>query len=108
MSGKTNGRIPKLLEALSPDEVMFLINAIYFRESGGPPFGAKDTRDAPFHGADGRDRAARLIWLEEDLRYDETEDHQAVDLLWMRIAFGASADFPSGSGSPARWSFSAS
>jgi serine protease inhibitor len=30
VSGKTNGRIPQLLDHLSPDEVLFLINAIYF------------------------------------------------------------------------------
>ena len=31
VSGKTNRRIPQLLDSISPDEMLFLINAIYFK-----------------------------------------------------------------------------
>jgi len=30
VNSKTNGKIPTILDAISPDEIMFLINAIYF------------------------------------------------------------------------------
>jgi serine protease inhibitor len=101
VNGKTNGKIPKLLDDLSPDEVMFLINAIYFKGKWRSAFDAKDTRDGPFHGADGRDRAARLMWQKEDLRYQETEDYQAVDLLYGNGAFAMTVLLPKAGRTPA-------
>ncbi len=100
VSGKTNGRIPRLLDALSPGEVLFLINAIYFKGKWRNAFDAKDTGDGPFHGADGRDRAARLMWQKGDLRYDETEDYQAVDLLYGNGAFAMTVLLPKAGRTP--------
>ncbi len=101
VSGKTNGRIPQLLDYLSPDEVLFLINAIYFKGKWRSAFDPKDTRDGPFHGADGRDRAAPLMWQKGNLRYDETEDYQAVDLLYGNGAFAMTVLLPAGGRTPA-------
>jgi serpin B len=101
VSGKTSGRIPKLLNDLSPNEVLFLINAIYFKGKWRNAFEAQDTRDGPFHGADRRDRAARLMWQKEDLRYDETEDYQAVDLLYGNGAFAMTVLLPKAGRAPA-------
>jgi serpin B len=101
VSGKTNGKIPKLLDQISPDEVLFLINAIYFKGKWRSAFDAKDTRDGAFHGADGLDRAARLMWQKENLRYDETEDYQAVDLLYGNGAFAMTVLLPKPGKTPA-------
>ena len=101
VSGKTKGKIPKLLDALSSDEVMFLINAIYFKGKWRKAFDAKDTGDGPFHGADGRDRAARLMWQKEDLRYEETDAYQAVDLLYGNGAFAMTVLLPKAGRTPA-------
>jgi serpin B len=94
VSEKTAGRIPKLLDQLSRDEVLFLINAIYFKGTWRKAFDPKDTRDALFRGADGRERSARLMWQREELRYDETEDYQAVDLLYGNGAFAMTVLLP--------------
>jgi serine protease inhibitor len=101
VSGKTNGRIPQLLDYLSPEEVLFLINAIYFKGKWRHAFDAKDTRDGPFHGADGRDRASRLMWQKGDLRYAETEEYQAVDLLYGNGAFAMTVLLPVAGRTPA-------
>jgi serine protease inhibitor len=101
VSGKTNGNIPELLEDVSPDEVMFLINAICFKGKWRNAFDAKDTRDGPFRGADGRDRAVPLMWQKGDLRYDETEDYQAVDLLYGNGAFAMTVLLPKAGRTPA-------
>jgi serine protease inhibitor len=101
VSGKTNGRIPQLLDHLSPDEVLFLINAIYFKGKWRSAFDAKDTRDGPFHGADGRDRSAPLMWQKGNLRYDETEDYRAVDLLYGNGAFAMTVLLPAAGRTPA-------
>jgi serine protease inhibitor len=101
VSGKTNGNIPELLEDVSPDEVMFLINAICFKGKWRNAFDAKDTRDGPFRGADGRDRGVPLMWQKGDLRYDETEDYQAVDLLYGNGAFAMTVLLPKAGRTPA-------
>ena len=48
-SEKTNKRIPKILDRLSPDLVMVLMNAIYFKGAWRTRFATSDTRSQPFH-----------------------------------------------------------
>jgi serpin B len=101
VSGQTNGRIPRLLDQLSPEEVLFLVNAIYFKGKWRQAFDARETRQGPFHGADGRDRSAPLMRLREDLRYHQTEDYQAVDLLYGSGAFAMTVLLPKAGRTPA-------
>ena len=94
VSGKTNRRIPRLLDAIGPDEVLFLINAIYFKGTWRDAFDPKQTQTGPFHGADGRDRSANLMRQKASLRYQETTQHQAVDLLYGNGAFAMTVLLP--------------
>jgi serine protease inhibitor len=94
VSGKTNKRIPKLLDQIGGDQVLFLINAIYFKGKWREPFDPKATHDGPFRGADGRNRTAPLMRQEQTLRYDETADYQAVDLLYGNGAFAMTVLLP--------------
>ena len=98
----TSGRIPRLLEEVSPQEVLFLINAIYFKGKWRTAFDVRDTRAAPFRGADGRERVAQLMALKDELRYDETEAYQAVDLLYGNGAFAMTVLLPKAGWSPAQ------
>ncbi len=100
VSGKTNQRITRLLDQLGPDEVLFLINAIYFKGKWREAFDQKITQDGPFHAADGRDRTAPLMRQENTLRYDETADYQAVDLLYGNGAFAMTVLLPKPKGTP--------
>ncbi|MEM9895315.1 MAG: serpin family protein [Bacteroidota bacterium] len=45
---ETNGKIRNILDTISPEEVMFLINAIYFKAIWTNPFDANETSDQPF------------------------------------------------------------
>lgn len=101
VNGKTKGRIPRLLDQISADEVLFLINAIYFKGRWRNAFDPKDTRDGRFHGADGRNRAARLMFQRGGLRYQEADDHQAVDLLYGNGAFAMTVLLPRPGRTPA-------
>lgn len=94
VSGKTMGRIPKLLESIARDEVLFLINAIYFKGKWRHQFDPAETRSGPFHAADGRERTARLMRLEQTLRYQENHEFQAVDLLYGNGAFAMTVLLP--------------
>jgi serine protease inhibitor len=94
VSGKTNKKIPRLLDEIGRDEVLFLINAIYFKGKWRETFDPEDTKDGPFHGADGRDRTTPLMRQQKTLRYDETADYQAVDLLYGNGAFAMTVLLP--------------
>lgn len=101
VSGKTNKRIPALLDRIGPDEVLFLINAIYFKGKWRESFDPKNTRDGPFRGADGRSRTAPLMQQQTTLWYDETADYQAVDLLYGNGTFGMTVILPKANRTPA-------
>jgi len=53
VSRETSGKISKLLDKIEPDNVMFLINAIYFKGSWVSEFDAALTQKADFTTADG-------------------------------------------------------
>ena len=101
VSGKTNARIPKLLDQISKEEILFLINAIYFKGKWRNAFDAKDTENGPFQAADGRARAAALMSQTDSLRYEETADYQAVDLLYGNGAFAMTVLLPRAGRTPA-------
>ena len=50
---KTQGKIKNLVEEINGTDVMFLINAIYFRADWQYRFDKQQTRDAPFYQEDG-------------------------------------------------------
>lgn len=60
-SDNTRGRIPEVLEEIGPDQVMFLMNALYFKGEWRSRFDAARTRPGPFLGDDGRWREVPLM-----------------------------------------------
>ena len=57
----TRGRIPRILDDIRRDEVLFLINAVYFKGRWRESFDPSETRTGPFHAADGIERSARFM-----------------------------------------------
>jgi serpin B len=101
VSRKTNGRIPTLLEEISREEVLFLINAIYFKGRWRDAFERDETRPAPFYAATGATRTVQLMSQEDSLRYHESADYQAVDLLYGNGAFAMTVLLPREGHTPA-------
>jgi serpin B len=101
VSRKTNKRIPALLEEISSEEVLFLINAIYFKGKWRETFDRDDTRPGPFHSASGTIRTAQLMSQSGKLRYYETLDYQAADLLYGNGAFAMTVLLPQPGHTPA-------
>lgn len=50
---QTAGKIPTILEVIHPDDVMYLINAIYFKGAWKDAFDPRKTVSGTFHGAAG-------------------------------------------------------
>lgn len=84
---KTNGRIPTILQSVNQKDVMYLLNAIYFKGTWRDRFDPAATRDAPFHPATGAAQSARLMFRKGNVAYAETDTYQAADLAYGDSAF---------------------
>ncbi len=80
VSDKTRGKIDGIIDSISPDDVMFLINAIYFKGSWTHPFDQKLTADKPFTRLDGSQKSVPMMAQTGEYRYLETDQFQAVSL----------------------------
>jgi serine protease inhibitor len=90
---QTKGKIPTILDKIESDNVMFLINAIYFKGSWRARFDPALTQDATFHAAAG-DQSARLMHRHDKMLYGETAAYQAVDLSYGDSAFTMTVVLP--------------
>ena len=91
---KTEGKIPAILDAIASDEVMFLINAIYFKGSWRTAFDPAKTRAAPFHAADGTQSVPTMVLEPSRLRYGGNPDAEVVELLYGNGAFAMTIVLP--------------
>ncbi|MBC3783632.1 serpin family protein [Spirosoma utsteinense] len=67
-SEKTNGKIPKVLDAIQPDNVLFLLNALYFKGDWKTQFKPESTIDSPFRLVTGAEKTVRMMRLETEMR----------------------------------------
>jgi len=89
----TAGKIPTILDGIDDGQVMFLINAIYFKGSWRTRFDPSRTVAAPFHAAGG-DQSARLMHREGTMRWLRTSDFEAIDLPYGNSAYSMTVVLP--------------
>ncbi len=83
----TAGRIPTVLDDIKSHQVMFLINAIYFKGSWRLKFDRALTMPATFHSAVGASQPMQLMYRLDSLSYTESATYQAADLPYGNTAF---------------------
>jgi serpin B len=93
MNDATAGRIPSILDAISGQDVMFLIDAVYFKGRWRDRFDPGQTGAATFHGATG-DRPMQLMHRTGNVRFFATGDLQAADLPYGNSAFAMTVLLP--------------
>ena len=93
VSQATVGKIPTIIETIRNDQIMFLINAIYFKGSWRTKFDPARTIDAPFH-AIGGDQPAKLMHREGTMKHLQTATFQAVDLPYGNNAYSMTVVLP--------------
>ena len=57
----TGGRIPTILDALTPDQALILLNAVYFEGSWTTRFDPAETRPGPFRRSDGSEVSVDMM-----------------------------------------------
>src|SRR5262249_6258882 len=76
----TKGKIPKIIDQIDPQQVMFLINAVYFKGLWQKKFDKMMTREEPFHLIDGKTKPTPLMSQSGQYFYFRGEKFQAVGL----------------------------
>lgn len=93
VSTATVGKIPTILETIRSDQIMFLINAIYFKGAWRTRFDPPRTIDAPFHAVGG-DQPAKLMHRDGTMRLLRTAQFDAVDLPYGNAAYAMTVVLP--------------
>ena len=76
----TRGKINKIVGQLKPSDVLFLINAIYFKGNWTKQFDKSQTTEKPFYLSDGTQKQHPMMSQSGKYRYSENETFQAVVL----------------------------
>ncbi|MGI0485593.1 serpin family protein [Pantanalinema rosaneae CENA516] len=76
----TRNKIDKIIDRINPDDVMFLINAIYFKGNWTTQFDKQLTTNQPFRLSNGQQKTVAMMSQRGDYRYYETDQFQAVNL----------------------------
>jgi len=84
---KTSGKIPKVLDTITAQQVMFLINAIYFKGSWRTKFDPAKTAAGSFTPAKGGAQTAQMMHRLDSLSYAEGTNYQAAELPYGNTAF---------------------
>ena len=90
----TNSKIPAILDEIDDAEVMFLINAIYFKGVWQKQFDKSKTAQAPFFALDGSTASVPLMHQSVPLRVARTATYTAVDLLYGNSAYAMTVVLP--------------
>ncbi|HJP60976.1 MAG TPA: serpin family protein [Gemmatimonadaceae bacterium] len=96
VSSQTNDKIPAILDKIDPGEVMFLINAIYFKGIWQKQFDKSKTADAPFQNADGTISTVPMMAREAGVQAVSNPGYTAVDLPYGNSAFTMTVILPHG------------
>lgn len=75
----TNDKIRQVLEKIEPHQVLFLLNALYFKGDWTEKFDEKNTVKAPFYGAT-REVSQDFMSLQKDFGYTENASFRMLEL----------------------------
>ncbi|MEI6277100.1 MAG: serpin family protein [Prolixibacteraceae bacterium] len=80
VSDKTNGKIPTILSSISSNEIMFLINAIYFNGKWKYQFETSKTVNEPFTCTDKKVVSVPMMKMENSFGYTVQSGYKALKM----------------------------
>ncbi len=93
-SDKTNGKIPKVIDQIQSNSVMFLLNALYFKGDWKTQFDPTKTVDAPFKLASGGTTNVRMMRLNTNLKRGFRPTYTAFELPYGSDKFAMTVLLP--------------
>ncbi|MEI6677002.1 MAG: serpin family protein [Mariniphaga sp.] len=88
VSDKTNAKIPKILDQISADEIMFLINAIYFNGKWKVQFDKSRTQEEVFTLSSGASVNIPFMKIKESFGFSVQSGYEALKMPYGRGKFG--------------------
>ena len=80
VSEKTKGKIPKIIEQISSDNILFLINAVYFKSQWSSKFDPKKTTNKPFAPENSPEVNVETMVGEVNLRLQQHREFLQIQL----------------------------
>jgi serine protease inhibitor len=80
VKNKTRGKIEKIIDQISADSVLFLINAIYFKGKWTTEFDPAKTKEENFLASQGKQEKVKMMRQRGDYQYQEQPEFQSVSL----------------------------
>lgn len=77
---KTNDRIKQIVDEITPEHVMFLINAVHFKGIWEKEFKKDLTQNRPFYLADGSIKQLMTMEMKSRFSYSELEGYRVLEL----------------------------
>jgi serine protease inhibitor len=93
---KTKGKIPEILKEITPNQVMFLLNAIYFKGIWAKEFNKKATADLPFYPVKGSPVNVPMMMRTDTLDYAANDLFSAIRLPYGSGNFNMFVFLPTG------------
>lgn len=95
VNDKTNGLIETIIDRISPDDIMFLINAIYFKGNWNVPFDPEHTLEQDFYVDTNTTEQVDMMRMErETFPFVNTEKFSMVDLAYGDSIYSMSVLIP--------------
>ncbi|WP_291125757.1 serpin family protein [Flavobacterium sp. UBA6031] len=91
---KTNNLIKDPLDQISPDAVMYLVNAIYFKGIWRKHFEAKNTKEMDFTGESGNLTKVNMMYQKDTFAYTVDTCAQYLDMPYGNKAFSMTVILP--------------
>lgn len=80
VNDKTKGKIDKILDQSKPEDIMYLLNAIYFNGEWQYRFDTKDTNNQPFTKADSQVVQVPTMSIENKFNYFSNQTFQMLEM----------------------------
>jgi len=97
VSDKTHDKIPTILDRIDPENVMFLINAIYFYGTWTKEFNPESTYEGNFWLSNGSDKIVDMMAKEDTIGYLENDLFQLAELDYGQGNYSMLIFLPKGS-----------
>lgn len=96
-SDNTYGKIPKVLDEISPDAVMFLMNALYFKGTWTYQFDKSKTNTENFYKEDGSAVSVSMMHINLNANVYSNTSYSAIELNYGRTNFSMIVIVPTNS-----------